>query len=64
MTGKVELEPVEPRATRVSVCGMYELPIGRIGKPHDEALIHRVAETTVKDLAESIAMRLEVLASR
>ena len=63
MTGKVELEPVDRRATRLSVCGMYELPLGRIGKLHDEALIHRVAQTTVKDLAESIAKRLELLTS-
>jgi hypothetical protein len=60
MTGKVEIAPVASRTTLLTVCAMYELAIGRIGKPLDEALVHRVAEGTVKDLAESIAKRLEL----
>jgi hypothetical protein len=60
MTGKVELAPVDPRITRLTVSGMYEPPLGRLGKQLDEALMHRAAEATVKELAESIAKRLEV----
>jgi len=59
MTGKVELAPVDPRVTRLTVCGMYQPPLGRIGKHLDDALMHRVAEATVRELAESIAKRLE-----
>jgi hypothetical protein len=39
---------------------MYEAPLGRLGKHLDDALMHRAAEATVKELAESIAKRLEI----
>jgi hypothetical protein len=38
---------------------MYEPPFGRFGKHLDDALMHRVAEATVRELADSIAKRLE-----
>jgi len=60
MTGKVEVAPVDSRITRLTVCGMYEAPLGRLGKHLDDALMHRAAEATVKELAESIAKRLEI----
>ena len=63
MTGKVELMPVDPNTTRLTVCGMYEPPLGELGKQLDDALMHRVATATVMDLAESIAKRIEVGAS-
>jgi hypothetical protein len=64
MTGKVELAPVDDRATRLTVCGMYEPPFGRLGKHLDDALMHRVAEATVRELADSIAKRLEKAAAQ
>jgi hypothetical protein len=60
MAGKVELESVDPRITRLTVSGMYEAPLGRLGKQLDDALMHRAAEATVRELAESIAKRLEI----
>jgi hypothetical protein len=59
MEGKVELAPVNGLTTRLTVSGMYEPPLGRIGRQLDETVMHRVAEATVKELAESIAERLE-----
>jgi hypothetical protein len=50
---------VDGRITRLTVSGMYEAPLGRVGKELDDALMHRVAEATVKELAESIAKQLE-----
>jgi hypothetical protein len=61
MTGKAEFAPVDDRVTRVTVCGMYQPPLGSLGKQLDDALLHRVAEATVKELAESIGKRLEAL---
>lgn len=58
MTGMIELAPVDGRNTRLTVSGMYEAPLGRLGKHVDDALMHTVADATVKDLAESIAERL------
>lgn len=63
MTGKVELVPVDPHTTRLTVSGMYQPPLGGLGKQLDDALMHKVAEATVRDLAESIAMRIEAVAS-
>jgi hypothetical protein len=59
MDGKVELAPVDARVTRLTVSGMYEPPLGRLGKRLDEAVMHNVAQATVKELAESIAKRLD-----
>jgi len=59
MTGKVELAPVDKNVTRLTVSGMYEPPLGRLGKELDDALMHSAAEATVKELAESIAQRLD-----
>jgi hypothetical protein len=61
MTGKIELAPVDSRNTRLTVCGMYRAPLGELGELLDEALLHKVAEATVEDLAESIAERLQAL---
>jgi hypothetical protein len=61
MTGKIELAPVDSRNTKLTVCGMYQPPLGSLGKHLDDGLMHKVAEATVRDLAESIAGRLETL---
>jgi hypothetical protein len=59
MEGKVELAPVDGLTTRLTVSGMYQPPLGRVGMQLDQAVMHSVAEATVKELAESIAERLE-----
>jgi hypothetical protein len=65
MTGRIELAPVEEKVTRLTVSGMYQPPLGPLGRHLDDALMHNVAQATVKELAESIAKRLEKsLASR
>lgn len=59
MNGKVDVSPVSNEETRLTVSGMYEPPLGRLGEQLDEVLMHNVAEGTVKELAEQIAQRLE-----
>ena len=59
MNGKVDVSPVSKDETRLTVSGMYEPPLGRIGEQLDEVLMHNVAEGTVRELAEQIAERLE-----
>ncbi|HKW60373.1 MAG TPA: hypothetical protein VJR46_11545 [Candidatus Dormibacteraeota bacterium] len=58
MSGKVEVAPSSKDETRLTVSGMYEPPLGRLGEQLDEKLMHRVAEGTVRELAESIAQKL------
>ena len=59
MTGKIELAPVDKGTTRLTVSGMYSPPLGRLGQQIEETLMRGVAKATVKELAESIAKRLE-----
>ena len=61
MTGKIELAPVDSRVTRLTVCGTYKAPLGALGKQLDDAFMHKVADATVRDLAQSIAGRLDTL---
>jgi len=37
---------------------MYEPPLGRLGEELNAAVMHKVAERTVRELAESIAQKL------
>ena len=58
MTGKIELAPSSHEETRLTISRMYEAPLGKVGEQLDEALMHRVAGGTVRELAEGIAEKL------
>lgn len=61
LTGHMQLVPVEQGVTRLTVSGMYKPPLGRFGALLDDALMHTVAEATVRELTESIARELGTL---
>ena len=63
MTGKIELAPVDKNVSRLTVSGMYEPPLGKLGKQLDEAMMQGIADATVKELAEAIAKRIEAAVS-
>ncbi len=58
MEGKVSLSPQGRNAAKLTVSGVYVPPLGRVGEDLNEAVMHPVAELTVKELAEAIAKRL------
>ncbi len=58
LTGRLEVVPVDRQETRLTVSGMYEPPLGRLGALIDDAVMHSVAEATVRELTESIAEQL------
>ncbi len=58
LSGRLELTPVEKKVTRLTLSGMYEPPLGRLGGLIDDAVMHSVAEATVREVAESIARQL------
>jgi hypothetical protein len=58
LTGRLEVVPVEEHVTRLTVSGMYEPPLGRLGALIDDAVMHSVADATVRELTESIAEQL------
>jgi hypothetical protein len=60
LVGRLELVPVEKELTRLTVSGMYEPPLGRLGALIDDAIMHSVAEATVREVTESIAQQLMV----
>ena len=58
LTGRLELTPVEKDLTRLTLSGMYEPPLGKLGELIDDAVMHGVADATVREVAESIAKQL------
>jgi hypothetical protein len=59
MSGKIEVAPNEGRSTTLTVYASYDSPPEHVGAHLSEDLIRRVARATVKEVAESIAGRLE-----
>jgi len=63
MNGKISLSPVSTTESRLTVSGMYEPPLGKLGEEFNEALMQNVAKATVGELAEQIATRLATAVS-
>jgi hypothetical protein len=63
MTGRIELAPVDKNVSRLTVSGMYEPPLGELGKQLDETVMKGIADATVKELAEAIAKRIDAAVS-
>ncbi|HYM95829.1 MAG TPA: hypothetical protein VET26_00880 [Candidatus Sulfotelmatobacter sp.] len=59
LDGHIELAALGARSTHVGMSANYEPPMGLIGKLADRALLHRVAEVTVKDFVERFGERLK-----
>lgn len=54
----LELAPIGPDRTQVSISARYRPPLGGLGRALDRALLHRVAEATIKDFLERVGARL------
>jgi len=50
----LEIAPLGPNATQVSLSARYTPPLGMVGHVLDRALMHRVAEAVVKNTTERI----------
>ena len=48
----VEIASLGPRRAQLSISGRYEPPMGALGRAIDRALMHRVAEATLKDFLD------------
>jgi hypothetical protein len=60
LDGQLEIAPIGKTTTQLSLSASYEPPFGLLGKIADRALMHRVAEITVKDFLDRIGDRLQV----
>ncbi len=59
----IEVAALGPNRTQLSINARYEPPFGVLGRAIDRALMHRVAEATVKDFLDCAAQGLQALAS-
>jgi len=55
LDGEVEVAPVGRDRTQLSMTARYTPPFGLLGRVADRALLHRVAEATVKDFVDNVA---------
>jgi hypothetical protein len=67
LEGDLELAALGERRTQLSLSARYKPPLGVVGRALDRALLHRVAEATVKDfvdrVVEAIGASTDVTAS-
>ncbi len=59
MDADIEVAPLGQTRTQLSMSARYQAPLGAFGEAADRALLHRVAEATVKDFVERAARALE-----
>ncbi len=63
LDGELEVAPLGPNLTQVGLSASYKPPRGLLGASLDRALLHRVAEATVRDFVKRVAAVLEDQAS-
>jgi hypothetical protein len=54
LEGDLEVAPLGPSRTQLSISARYSPPMGPVGRALDRALLHRVAEATVKDFLDRV----------
>jgi hypothetical protein len=54
LEGDLELAALGERRTQLSISASYSPPLGAVGRALDRALLHRVAEATVKDFLDRV----------
>jgi hypothetical protein len=63
LDGDLEVAALTPAASQLSISARYSPPLGSVGAAIDRALLHRVAEATLKDFLDRIAEALPTLAA-
>jgi hypothetical protein len=59
----IEIATLGATRTQLSMSARYRPPLGTIGRALDKALMHRVAEATVKDFLDRVGERLALRSS-
>jgi hypothetical protein len=54
----LEIAPLGRNRTQLSISARYRPPLGAIGRVLDRALLHRVAEATIKDFLDRVGEAL------
>lgn len=58
LDGDIELAPLDPEITRISLNVVYTPPLGDFGARIDRVILHRVAQSTVRSFISRIAANL------
>jgi hypothetical protein len=58
MDGDLEVAPLGAARTQLAMSARYQPPLGRLGTAMDRAVLHRVAEATIKDFVDRVAQTL------
>ena len=59
----IEIAALGAERTQLSMSARYRPPLGMIGRTLDKALMHRVAEATVKDFLDRVGERIALRSS-
>jgi hypothetical protein len=59
MDADLELASLGPERTQLAISATYQPPFGPLGQMIDKALLHRLAEATVKDFLDRVGSTLE-----
>jgi hypothetical protein len=59
LSGDLEIIPLGAEKCRIVLSGSYIVPLGEIGRGLDRALLHRVAESTVRSFLRHLSAHLE-----
>lgn len=59
MDADLLLAPLGTQLTQLALRGSYRPPLGALGRAADRALLHRIAEASVKGFVDRIARALE-----
>ncbi len=58
---EIEVAGLGPERTHVSISARYRPPLGALGRAIDSIVLHRVAETTIKDFLDQVGAKLDSL---
>jgi hypothetical protein len=58
----LEIAPMGPDVTQLAITARYEPPFGAVGRLIDRAVLHRVAEATLKDFLDRVGMAIAAAA--
>lgn len=59
LDGELVIAAVGPDLTQLTLRGSYRTPLGPVGRALDRAVLHRVAEASVKGLVDRLAVSLQ-----
>jgi hypothetical protein len=64
MEADLVLEPLGVEVVKMTFRGSYDPPLGAVGRAIDRALLHRLAEVSVKNFLDQLANALQAVMAK